>query len=176
MPSVSRVRWGRLSLAAVLSGLPLLAGCTSSEDTEPFVPAVQGAKQPSGSGKLVGEDAACERVLKAAKSAYARLGCEAPAFAECPGFVRPAGGSGCFEYYESSVASCESSYEDAGSCRTLGPCIVTAERNDSLPSCEVGEGVGGQAAGTAGASPTDSGGAGNDAEAPAAAGAGGASN
>ncbi|HYQ18083.1 MAG TPA: hypothetical protein VEQ58_20055 [Polyangiaceae bacterium] len=166
-----------------LAGLPFFASCTSSEDTEPFIPAVEGAKQPSGSGKLVSEDAACERVLAAAKSAYARLGCDAPKLGDCPGFVRPAGGSGCFEYYETSVAACESSYKDAGSCRTLSPCIVTAERNDSLSSCELDDGdngMGGQPVGAAGA---DAGGVGQggssgapDPDAPAdEAGAGGVS-
>jgi hypothetical protein len=156
IPSASLSFWGRSSLALALFGLPLYASCTSSEDTEPFVPAVEGASQPKGEGTLITEDDACARLLKAAGDAYDRLGCDVPDFAACPAFLRPGGGSGCFEYYESSVANCETTYKSAPSCRELSPCLAVAERNDQLASCEQIDnpgagGAGGGAAPVAGA-------------------------
>lgn len=154
IPSASLSHWGRVSLVSALLGLPLFASCTKSEDTEPFVPAVEGARQPSGEGDLVSEADACARLLDAAKEAYDRLGCDAPAFPKCPGFLRPGGGSGCYEYYDDSVAACVKSYEDAPSCRELSPCLATAERNETLETCELVDdgtgGAGGAAAGGAG--------------------------
>lgn len=151
MPSALLTRWGGIGLVSALGGLPLFASCTSSEDTEPFIPAVQGAKQPAGSGSLLSEDDACGRVRDAAEAAYSRLRCPAPALADCPSYVRPAGGSGCYEYYEDSVAACENAYEDARSCQSLAPCIVAAERNDALETCDLGEvGQGGQAGAASG--------------------------
>jgi hypothetical protein len=135
-PSASLSHWGRTCLTWALLGLPLFASCTSSEDTEPFVPAVEGARQPQGSGALVSEDDACERLLKASKAAYKRLGCTAPKLPECPGFLRPGGGSGCYEYFDESVSACEETYEKAPSCRELSPCLATAELNTELPTCE----------------------------------------
>ncbi len=136
IPSTLLSFWGRSSLALAFLGLPLYASCTSSEDTEPFVPAVEGATQPAGEGSLIAEDEACARLLDAAQAAYKRLGCDATHFAACPGFLRPGGGSGCYEYYEDSVASCEKSYKGAPSCRELSPCLAVAERNDALVTCE----------------------------------------
>ncbi len=161
IPSASWVRWGRSSLVLALCGLPLYASCTSSEDTEPHVPAVPGAQQPGGEGELVAEDAACERLRQAAEDAYERLGCDAPTFADCPGFLRPGGGSGCYEYRERSVSACERAYDDAPTCRELSPCIVTAELNTDLPTCELvsGEGGAGGSGGT-GAGPSGEGGEG----------------
>lgn len=154
IPSASLSHWGRVSLVSALLGLPLFASCTKSEDTEPFVPAVEGARQPSGEGDLVSEADACARLLDAAKEAYDRLGCDAPAFPKCPGFLRPGGGSGCYEYYDDSVTACVKSYEDAPSCRELSPCLATAERNETLETCELVDdgtgGAGGAAAGGAG--------------------------
>src|SRR6185369_13901765 len=103
MPFASLSRWGRTCLVLSLAGLPLFASCTTSEDTEPFVPAVEGATQPGADGALISEDDACDQLLKAEKAAYKRLGCDAPSFPECPGFLRPGGGSGCYEYSEGSV-------------------------------------------------------------------------
>jgi hypothetical protein len=179
MPSALLARWGGVGLVAMLVGFPLFASCTSSEDTEPFIPATQGAKQPSGSGDLVSEAEACDRVRQAAADAYDRLRCPAPAFADCPEYVRPGGASGCYEYYETSVAACEQAYEGARSCSTLAPCIVSAELNDQLETCEqLDEGAGGQGGGSAlggaGAGTDDRGGAGpSEAGAPATGGAGG---
>jgi|GEM_PF-4206012 len=154
-PSASLSHWGRTCLISALLGLPLFASCTASEDTEPFVPAVEGASQPTASGDLVSEDDACERLLKAAEAAYDRLGCSLPRFPECPGFLRPGGGSGCYEYFDDSVSACEETYEKAPSCRELSPCLATAQLNEELETCEkvdVVEPVGG-AGGTAGAGP-----------------------
>jgi len=182
MPS-ALARWGAVGLVSALAGLPLSAACTSSEDTEPFVPAVEGARQPPGSGPLVSEAEACERVREAAKAAYDRLRCQEPAFADCPDYVRPGAASGCYEYYEQSVAACEKAYEDSRTCGNLAPCVVSAARNDELETCQLpeegsgGQGGAGGAAGAAGA-----GGDGNDrggapplpeAGAPATGGAGG---
>jgi hypothetical protein len=157
MPSALLARWGGVGLISALAGLALCASCTSSEDTEPFIPAVEGAKQPSGSGTLLSETEACARVRDAAEAAYDRLRCPAPSLAPCPAYVRPGGASGCYEYDEDSVAACEQAYEDARTCGTLTPCIVSAHRNDELETCERlspeagGQGGGGPAGGAAGA-------------------------
>jgi hypothetical protein len=165
-PSASLSHWGRTCLISALLGLPLYASCTSSEDTEPFVPAVEGARQPKGAGALVSEDDACGRLLKAANAAYKRLGCTAPDFPECPGFLRPGGGSGCYEYFDESVSACEETYEKAPSCRELSPCLATAQLNEELATCEkvdVAEPSGG-AGGAAGAGPVAGAGMGGMAE------------
>ena len=145
--------WGGSSLAFALSAL-LYASCTTSEDTEPYVPAVDGAIQPEASGALISEDDACDRLKSAAEKAYDRLDCEPPTFQDCPAFLRPGGGSGCYEYREGSIEACEDKYAEASSCRTLSPCFATAELNLELATCEqvpVGEGgAGGGAAGGAG--------------------------
>jgi hypothetical protein len=156
IPSASLLPWGRACLISACLGLPVFASCTATEDTEPFVPAAQGASQPSAEGELVSEDAACERLLKAANAAYKRLGCPPPSFPKCPGFLRPGGGSGCYEYYDDSVSACEDAYDTAPTCRELSPCLATAQRNDELATCEredVGTGgSGGAAAAGAGTS------------------------
>jgi hypothetical protein len=163
MPFASLSRWGRTCLVLSLAGLPLFASCTTSEDTEPFVPAVEGATQPGADGALISEGDACDQLLKAEKAAYKRLGCDAPSYPECPGFLRPGGGSGCYEYSEGSVAACVTAYEHARSCRDLSPCLATAELNEALPTCElVDTGTGGV------------GGAGGAASAPGGANSGGA--
>jgi len=151
-------RRGQTSLVLALAGLPLLPSCTTSEDTEPFVPAAEGATQPSGDGTLLSEADACSELLKAAQAAYKRLGCDAPEFPDCPGFLRPGGGSGCYEYYENSVKACVATYEGAGACRDLSPCLATVELNALLPSCELVGGEGG-AGGVTGAAGSTSGGA-----------------
>jgi hypothetical protein len=161
IPSACSSRWGRFSLVLGLGLFPVFTNCANSEDTEPYVPSKQGANQPGGDGALISEDDACERLRSAALSAYEGLGCTAPTYPECPGFVRPGGGSGCYEYREDSVAACEKEYDDATSCSSLSPCLATAELNLELPSCErepltPDEGTAG-AGGNAG---TDAGGAG----------------
>jgi hypothetical protein len=169
-------------LLSVLAGFCLVPSCTKSEDTEPFVPASEGATQPEGGGDLLTEDQACERLRDAAASARKELGCSGPALPECPSFLRPGGGSGCYEYSSESVEACEDAYEAAFSCQTLAPCIATAVRNDALPTCELpsqGEGGAGGAAGGApgmgGEAPGQTGGApSSEGGAPAEGGAGGA--
>jgi hypothetical protein len=184
-PSTLLARWGGVGLVSVLFALPLFASCTSSEDTEPFIPAVEGAKQPAGSGPVLSEDEACRRVLEAAEAAYDRLGCQAPTFSECPAYLRPGGASGCYEYFENSVDACEKAYDAARTCSALTPCIVSAQRNDALETCQlIGGGEGGQAGssgaggagGHGGAEPSPSAGApadGGTGGVPAFAGAGG---
>jgi hypothetical protein len=147
MPPISLTHWGRVSLVLALVGLPLSVSCTSSEDTEPFIPAQEGPTQPAGNGSFVSAHDACSRLLNAAKSAFGRLGCEDQGAGECPAFLQPAGGNGCYEYDEKSVSECEAAYDDAKACRVL-PCIVTAQRNDELPGCELLDtGGGGQGGG-----------------------------
>jgi hypothetical protein len=148
--SISWVRWGRSSLVLALCGLPLYASCTKSEDTEPFIPADEGGIQPGGGGDLLTEEDVCSRLLDALEGAYDRLGCDAPKLPSCPDFVRPAGGSGCYEYTEGSVAACEKGYGDATSCRKLSPCFIDSVPNTELPTCELtDDGSGGAAAGGA---------------------------
>lgn len=157
IPSPSLSLWGRTCLISAFLGLPLYASCTASEDTEPYVPAAQGANQPPAEGALITEDEACGRLLKAANAAYDRLGCEAPSFPKCPAFLQPGGGNGCYEYYEDSVTACVSAYEDAGTCHDLSPCLATAERNDELETCvqvDLGTGGAGGATGVGGAPAT----------------------
>jgi hypothetical protein len=163
MPFASLARWGRVSLVVALPGLWLSASCTPSEDTEPFIPAREGPSQASGRGTLVSADIACERLRAAAEDAYDRLRCDDLSAGDCPAFLGPAGGNGCYEYADESIAKCEAAYEDARSCQAL-PCVVTGERNDRLPGCEQsGEGGdGGQ--GALGGAPN--GGSGQGGEAP----------
>jgi hypothetical protein len=165
IPSASSSRWGRFSLVLGFGLSPVFASCANTEDTEPLVPAMRGANQPKSSGDLVPEDEACERLRSAALAAYDDLRCPPPSYPECPGFLRPGGGSGCYEYREGSVASCEREYEGATSCSNLAPCLATAELNLELPTCEQvePEGVagagGGAGAGTGGTGGSGEGGA-----------------
>ena len=129
------------------------------------MPAVEGARQPDEGGALLSEEDACERLRSAALDAYETLGCDAPEYPDCPGFLRPGGGSGCYEYSEDSIAACEKAYEDARSCRVLSPCLATAQLNLELPTCEQvivdpGAGGAGGAGGAAGAPAVEGGGAG----------------
>jgi hypothetical protein len=145
-------------------GLPLAASCTKSEDTEPYVPAQQGATQPSASGALISEADACDRLRQAYEGTYDDLGCDLPEPPDCPGFIRPGAGSGCYEYYEDSVAACEKAYEDTQSCSSLVPCVVSSKRNDELATCvqptsSAGGGAGGQSATGQAGGVADSGGA-----------------
>jgi hypothetical protein len=128
----------------------MFTNCTASEDTEPFVPSMQGATQPEADGTLISEADACDRLLGAVEAAYDRLRCDTPNFPGCPAFVRPGGGSGCYEYSEGSVEACEQAYEDARSCRELSPCLATAQLSTELPTCDLASGEGGQGGGGSG--------------------------
>jgi hypothetical protein len=150
-PSASLTRWGRASLLSALLGLPLYASCTKSEDTEPYVPAKVGAIQPDPDGALISEADACDRLRSAYADSYDDLGCDFPKPPACPSFIRPGGGSGCFEYYEGSVKACEDAYKDAGTCAGLVPCIASAQRNDALPTCILPDDGSGGAGGSGGA-------------------------
>lgn len=160
IPFAPLPRWGRCSLVLALGVLPMFMSCATSEDTEPFVPAVEGATQPDEAGELITEDDACDRLRSAALDAYDRLGCDAPTYPTCPAFLRPGGGSGCYEYRADSVESCEQAYEDARSCRTLSPCLATAELNVDLPTCDqpTPDGSGGAGGGAGGLAGADAGG------------------
>jgi hypothetical protein len=161
--------WARPSLIFALVGLVVLS-CTESEDTEPFVPAVDGATQPEASGDLISEADACDRLLAAAQDAYDQLRCDEPMFLDCPQFLRPGAGSGCYTYREGSIEACEEAYENAASCRTLSPCLATAELDTSLEGCDVPDtGSGGAGGGNEGGS-ANLGGAGDTGGAPAAGG------
>src|SRR5437868_3285551 len=116
IPFATLSRWGRGCLVLSLAALPLLPSCTVSEDTEPFVPASEGATQPKADGARISEEDACSQLLKAESAAYDRLSCDAPELPSCPAFLRPAGGSGCYEYFADSVAACVTAYGAAGSC------------------------------------------------------------
>jgi hypothetical protein len=150
IPFASLPCWGRRSLALALGVVPAFVSCATSEDTEPFVPSVQGAMQPDDGGDLISEEDACDRLRTAALDAYERLDCDAPAYPDCPGFLRPGGGSGCYEYRADSVDSCEQAYENAASCRVLAPCLATAELNVELSTCDqpVMDGAGGAGGGS----------------------------
>jgi hypothetical protein len=173
-------RWGRTSLLVTLLGLPLYASCTQSEDTEPYVPAQEGAKQPGAEGALLSETEACERLREAYESSYDKLECDLPEPPDCPDFIRPGGGSGCYEYYEDSVAACEKAFLAVSSCSGFVPCIASAKRNDELPSCVLpgtdAGGAGGQSAGGAEAGGALQGGASSASEGGAPAALGGASS
>lgn len=160
IPSARSSRWGRFSLVLGLGLFPVFTNCANSEDTEPYVPSKRGANQPDGDGALISEDDACERLRSAALSSYEGLGCTAPTYPECPGFVRPGGGSGCYEYREDSVAECEQEYEGATSCSSLSPCLATAVLNVELPTCEQLTTPDDGTAGAGGNGGNDSGGAG----------------
>lgn len=129
--------------------VPLLPSCSETEDTEPFVPATEGARQPPGGGAREGEEAACSDLREATLDAYQRLGCGQPMLADCPAFIRPAGGSGCYEYEQASVGACQKAYAEAASCRELSLCLPTAVLDTRLVSCEL-SGAGGAAAGGSG--------------------------
>ena len=168
MPSFSRSSWRRAGLGLVLLALPLSPGCTKSEDTEPFVPAVEGATQPTGSGSLISEDDACDRLLKAAGAAYKRLGCDAPTFAKCPDYLRPGGGNGCYEYYDDSVSACDDDGRTPpGRVSRLSPCLPTGRAQAvSSPTCDLGTAEGGASAGGAATGEPTSGGASEGGAAP----------
>jgi hypothetical protein len=169
----ARAQHGRAAVAFALLVLPVYASCTKSEDTEPFVPAQEGAFQPEGGGDLISEEEACDRIAEAESEARERLSCNPELVGECPGYIRPGAGSGCYEYSASSVAACEEAYDASRSCAQLQRCVVSATLNLELETCQqageggaAGAGGGGGALGGAGGEAGSLGGAGGDTGAP----------
>ncbi len=167
--SFSRVvAWVCLCCVSLL----MAASCTSDTETEPYVPSEPGAVQPSSGGPLLAEADACTQLQSAESSARSALGCAAVA-RECPNYIRPAGGSGCFRYSKASLTGCAALYGTFTACTDFDahPCLVSAT------ACEVeaGEGGAGGALGAAGAAGSsaapDDGGSGGSAEIAGAAGA-----
>ncbi|HWZ87263.1 MAG TPA: hypothetical protein VNW92_00385 [Polyangiaceae bacterium] len=133
------------SLCVSLVVAVLAASCTSSHDTADVVPAPPGAFQSDAGGKLIDEATACAELTQAESSARAALGCAAP-MRDCPAYIRPAGGAGCFLYDEASVAGCVDQFNTFGTCDAFDarPCLVTA-----VSHCDSGAGGAGGQSGTA---------------------------
>jgi len=152
----------RRLVLAVSAVLVLGSACTESKDTAAHLPSERGAVQPDAGGALIGELIACSELKAVEAATRAQLGCGAVT-RECPEFIRPAGGEGCFEYSEASVKACSALYQSFTSCDefTKHPCLISAVSN-----CEgAGEGGAGAAgsadAGAAGsAGSADEGGSG----------------
>jgi hypothetical protein len=143
------MNYARLSslLCVSLVVAVLAASCTSTHDTADVVPPLRGAFQSDAGGKLIDEATACAELTQAESSARAALGCDALK-RDCPAYIRPAGGAGCFLYDEASVAGCVDHFNSFGSCDAFDarPCLVTA-----VSHCDAGDsGAGGAGAGGAG--------------------------
>jgi hypothetical protein len=165
------MNYARLSslLCVSLVVAVLAASCTSTHDTADVVPPLPGAFQSDAGGKLIDEATACAELTQAESSARAALGCDAP-MRDCPAYIRPAGGAGCFLYDEASVAGCVDHFNSFGSCDAFDarPCLVTAvSRCDAVDSGAGG--AGGQSGSAAGGAA-----AGGEAAVGSGAGAGGA--
>jgi len=134
------------SFFALMIGM-LGASCSSTPDTADVIPPLPGAVQPDGGGSLVDEDTACAALVKAEADARSKLGCDAVK-RTCPGFIRPAGGEGCFVYDQASIDSCRTIYAGLTSCDAFDqrPCLLTAESK-----CDEGAGGAGGQGGAAGA-------------------------
>jgi hypothetical protein len=142
------MNYARLSslLCVSLVTAVLAASCSSTHDTADVVPSSPGAFQPDAGGKLVDEATACAALVKSESNARATLGCDAVKH-ECPSYIRPAGGAGCFLYDQASLDGCAALYQSFTSCDKFDqrPCLLTAESMcDSVDSGAAG--AGGQAA------------------------------
>ena len=161
------VAWVCLCCVSLL----MAASCTSDTETDAYVPSEPGAVQPNSGGPLLAEADACAQLKGAESSARSKLGCAAVT-RDCPSFVRPAGGSGCFQYSKASIAACASLFESFGDCADFDkhPCLISATACDVEPN---GEGGAGGAVGSAGAAAApDEGGSGGSGETAGAAGDG----
>lgn len=144
----------------------LLAGwataCSESKDTNPVVTPKSGAFQPTPNGVTIGEADACEAITAAEDAKRSALGCGSVQRAPCPEYIRPAGGSDCYEYDEGTVNECVSYYGGLTSCTdfTQKPCIVTAVPTASCASASGGNGGTGGSGGTTGGTGGTAGGAG----------------
>jgi len=148
MNRASRIRPLWLSGPVLLALWALGSACSSTKDTEAYVPSQRGAVQPDAGGPLISEASACNQVQSAEAAARASLGCPAVKLA-CPGAIRPAGGEACFEYSQGSVDGCAALFDSFKSCDdfALHPCLISA-----LSVCDsAGEGGAGGAAGGPGA-------------------------
>jgi hypothetical protein len=138
------MNYARLSslLCASLLTAVVAASCTSTHDTADVVPSSPGAFQPDAGGKLVDEATACAALVKSESDARAALGCDAVKH-ECPSYIRPAGGEGCFLYDQASLDGCAALYQSFTSCDKFDQrtCLLTAESNcDSVDSGAAGAG------------------------------------
>ena len=139
MKSVRLSSYVCASLFALVLGA-LGASCSSTQDTADVIPPQGGAVQPDGGGKQVDEATACAALVKAEADARTKLGCDAVK-RTCPGFIRPAGGEGCFTYDQASITACGAIFDAFTSCDSFDahPCLLTAE-----PTCGEAMGAGGQ--------------------------------
>lgn len=152
----------QLNHARLLRGLCLglfavaaAVACTSVKDDATPVTSDYGAVQPDTNGKFVTEDSACAQLTSAETKARSQLSCDA-AKRGCPEYIRPAGGEGCFEYDQGSVAGCAKLYAAFTSCADFDahPCLLSAKS-----SCTDSDGEGGSG-GAPSASGADGGAAG----------------
>jgi len=165
----------RLFRALSVSVLALAASvsCSTTKDTEDFVPSQRGAVQPDGGGPLLSEAAACGQLKAAESGARQALGCAAVT-RECPSYIRPAGAA-CFQYQQASIDGCADLFDSFQSCEdfALHPCLVTAVSLCDEPNPGEG-GAGGAPGGSAEAGSSGTSGAPADDAGLAGAGAGGA--
>jgi len=168
---MNHARLPRLLIPGLLA-LAVAAACSSTHDTGDYVPSQPGAMQPDAGGKLVAEDEACAALTKAEADARSALGCPSVK-RDCPSYIRPAGGEGCFVYDQASIDGCSAIYRKFTACGDfdLHPCVIAAESQCTEPT--MGEGG---AAGAGGAAPTSAAGAAGVGGTPNSAGAGGALN
>ena len=116
------------ALFCALGVLGACAGCGSSSETKDTVPARPGFQMPEAGASRIDEAKACAELSEALSASAQQLGCSAPSVT-CPGYVRPAGGEGCFEYDDASVKACvRSIVQDYKRCSDFAArrCIVTA--------------------------------------------------
>ncbi|MET0790641.1 MAG: hypothetical protein ABW061_03910 [Polyangiaceae bacterium] len=169
--SLSRaVSWVCLSCAALVAA----ASCTSQKDTQAFVPSGRGAVQPDAGGALLSEAAACAKLKAAESSARSTLGC--PSLTrECPSYIRPAGGSDCFQYSQPSIDGCATLFASFTTCADFEthPCLISATDTCTFSDGGApGEGGAGGAGGTSNTA-SDAGASGEAGQGALSAGAGG---
>ncbi len=146
---------GALSLLVV----GWVTACSESKDTNPVVTPKSGAYQPEPSGTTIGEDEACQALTAAEDAQRSALGCGSVQRAPCPDYVRPAGGSGCYEYDEGTVNECASYYAGLTNCSDFveKPCVITAVPTAACATASGGAGGMGGSAGAGGSGGTTGG-------------------
>jgi hypothetical protein len=142
---------GYCLLCVSLVAAVLAASCTSTHDNADVVPAQPGAFQPDAGGALIDEATACAALTKAESKARAALSCDAVE-RDCPSYIRPAGGEGCFVYDQASLDGCSTLYTSFTSCDDFDrhPCVLTAESKCDAAGEGGASGLGG-ASGVSGA-------------------------